>query len=59
MVAADSDFMLPPHLSKWMPALCSDLDMHVLEGCGHWTMWEKPVELNAHMLTWLKRRFPA
>lgn len=59
MLSTDSDFMLPPHLTKWMPALCADLEHHVIEGCGHWTMWEKPTELNALMLDWLMRRFPA
>lgn len=59
MVSAECDFMLPPKLSGWMPALCSDVEFNVIEGCGHWTMWEKPDELNAHMLDWLGRRFPA
>jgi pimeloyl-ACP methyl ester carboxylesterase len=59
MVAADSDFMLPPKLSAWMPALCSDVDINILEHCGHWTMWEQPDQLNALMLEWLERRFPA
>jgi pimeloyl-ACP methyl ester carboxylesterase len=59
MMMADSDFMLPPKLASWMPALCSDVEINILEGCGHWTMWEQPDLLNAHMLDWLERRFPA
>ena len=59
MIAADADFMLPPMLMQWMPALCSDLESHVLEGCGHWTMWEKPDELAAFIEEWVTRRFGA
>jgi epoxide hydrolase A/B len=57
MIGADADFMLPPMLMQWMPALCSDLETHVLEGCGHWTMWEKPGELAAFIEEWVARRF--
>ncbi len=59
MVSADADFMLPPKLAGWMPALCKDVEFNVIEGCGHWTMWEHPEQLNAIMLDWLQRRFPA
>lgn len=59
MIAAELDFMLPPKLSGWMPALCKDVEVNILDGCGHWTMWEQPDLLNAHMLDWLGRRFPA
>lgn len=59
MISADADFMLPPKLAMWMPALCADLEHHIIADCGHWTMWEKPAELNAHLVDWLKRRFPA
>jgi len=57
MIGADADFMLPPMLMQWMPALCSDLETHILEGCGHWTMWEKPDELAAFIEEWVARRF--
>ena len=59
LVAAECDFMLPPKLAAWMPVLCKDVDIDILEGCGHWTMWEQPDMLNAHLLEWLTRRFPA
>ncbi|MDG1418158.1 MAG: alpha/beta hydrolase [Maricaulis sp.] len=59
MVAADKDFMLPAKLCSWMPALCKDVEINILEDCGHWTMWQQPDQLNAHMLEWLERRFPA
>ncbi len=59
LVAAECDFMLPPKLAAWMPALCKDVDIDILEDCGHWTMWEQPEMLNAYLLEWLTRRFPA
>ncbi|MFY0639245.1 alpha/beta fold hydrolase [Maricaulis maris] len=59
MISAELDFMLPPKLAGWMPALCKDSEFAVIEGCGHWTMWEAPDELNAYLLDWLERRFPA
>lgn len=57
MISAECDFMLPPKLTAWMPALCKDLEMHVIEGIGHWTQYEAPDVLNAHLLGWLGRRF--
>jgi pimeloyl-ACP methyl ester carboxylesterase len=27
---------------------------HVLEGCGHWTQQERPDEVNARLIPWLK-----
>jgi pimeloyl-ACP methyl ester carboxylesterase len=59
MVSAELDFMLPPKLAGWMPALCKDVEFAVLDACGHWTMWEQPDALNGYMLEWLERRFPA
>lgn len=57
MVLAERDFMLPPALARWMPALCADLETHTLDACGHWTMWERPAELSALVTDWLARRF--
>ncbi|MCP2679445.1 alpha/beta hydrolase [Maricaulaceae bacterium NA33B04] len=59
MITAECDFMLPPKLAAWMPALCSDLTMEMIEDVGHWTMYEAPEHLNALLLTWLEDRFPA
>ena len=57
MVTAEWDAALPPALAQGMPALCSDLQMHMIVGCGHWTQQEKPDELNRLMVDWLTRRF--
>ena len=38
--------------------MCSDLEMHTIPRCGHWTQQDKPDELNRLMVDWLRRRFP-
>ena len=57
MISAECDVMLPPKMTAWMPALCKDLELEVIDGIGHWTQHEAPEQLNALMLDWLKRRF--
>jgi pimeloyl-ACP methyl ester carboxylesterase len=42
---------LIPNLSKFVPQLSRTL---MLPGCGHWTQQERPAEVNAAMLTFLK-----
>ena len=59
MVTAERDRALPPMMAQSMPERISDLEMHMIEGCGHWTQQEKPEELNRLMRDFLKRRFPA
>jgi len=59
MITAEWDAALPPDMAKHMPALCSDLEMHMIRECGHWTQQEKPEELNRLMIDWLQRRFAA
>jgi pimeloyl-ACP methyl ester carboxylesterase len=39
-----------------MKPLVSDLSVHVLEQCGHWTQQEKPEEVNRLILEWLVQR---
>jgi len=57
MVTAEWDLALPPSAAAGMPALCSDLETKMIGECGHWTQQDKPEELNAVMIDWLKRRF--
>jgi pimeloyl-ACP methyl ester carboxylesterase len=56
-ICAAWDFALPPAMAAGMPALCSDLEMHTIDACGHWTQQEQPEELNRLMIDWLTRRF--
>jgi len=57
MVATDRDWFLPVALMEGMDQRIADLETHVLEGVGHWTMWEAPDRLNAILLDWLGRKF--
>jgi len=52
---AEWDLALPPSLADGMPALCPDLRRVDIAACGHWTQQEKPAELNAALLDWLRR----
>jgi pimeloyl-ACP methyl ester carboxylesterase len=56
-ITAAWDPALPPRMAAGMPALCSDLEMHQIDACGHWTQQERPEELSHLMVDWLKRRF--
>lgn len=55
-VGAELDLFLPPETAVGMEAMVPDLETHVLSGCGHWVMWERPAELNALLIDWLARR---
>ena len=57
MVVAEWDPVLVPALAEGMPELIDDLEMHQLDGCGHWTPSERPGDLNALLTDWLTRRF--
>lgn len=59
MISAECDFMLPPKLTRFMPALCKDVEFDILEETGHWVHYEAGEELNRILLDWLGRRFPA
>lgn len=56
-IGAAWDRALSPALAAGMPELCSDLELHTIEACGHWTQQERPQELSSLMLDWLQRRF--
>jgi pimeloyl-ACP methyl ester carboxylesterase len=56
MVTAEWDAVLRPELAEPMRAFVPDLEIHLIPACGHWTPQEKPAELNAVMIDWLRRR---
>jgi len=58
MVTAEWDPVLPPALAQGMPAVIDDLEVALIERCGHWTQQEQPAALNRLLLDWLGRRFP-
>ncbi|MBO6635619.1 MAG: alpha/beta hydrolase, partial [Parvibaculum sp.] len=57
MISAADDIVLRPEMTIGMEQYVPDLEKHVIPDCGHWTQSEKPEELNALMVDWLKRRF--
>jgi pimeloyl-ACP methyl ester carboxylesterase len=57
MVTAEWDAALRPEMAEPMRGLCDDLELHMIARCGHWTQQEKPDELNALLVDWLRRRF--
>jgi soluble epoxide hydrolase/lipid-phosphate phosphatase len=50
--AADDVMIAPAHLEA-MKRHVTDLEVHVLENCGHWTQQEKPDEVNELIVGWL------
>ncbi len=55
MLTAEWDPGLRPEFAAGMPALCSDLEIHLVEKAGHWIQQEAPAVVNQHLITWLKR----
>ena len=56
MIAASDDFFLPPDTTRGMERHVPDLEMQLIETCGHWTQHERPEAANAIILDWLERR---
>ncbi|PCJ14525.1 MAG: epoxide hydrolase [Gammaproteobacteria bacterium] len=56
MVTAQLDAALPPAMAAAMPSMCSDLEMHNIEDCGHWTQAEKPEQLNKLLIEWFAKK---
>jgi pimeloyl-ACP methyl ester carboxylesterase len=54
--AADDRIISRKQIDAMRP-LVPDLEMKIIESCGHWTQQEKPRELNEIMLDWLDRRY--
>jgi len=55
--AADDVLIAPGHIAA-MRQHVTDLEIHVIENCGHWTQQEKPREVNKLILEWLQRDAP-
>lgn len=50
--AVDDLIIAPEHIEAMRP-LVTNLDIHMLEDCGHWSQQEKPDEVNHLILEWL------
>jgi microsomal epoxide hydrolase/non-specific protein-tyrosine kinase len=57
MIIAEGDVVLPPSAADGMEDRIPDLEKVLIRDCGHWTMQEKPAEVNAAILDWRRRRF--
>ncbi len=53
--AVDDVVIALEHIEAMKP-LVDDLEVHMLDDCGHWSQQEKPDEVNRLMIDWLKRR---
>jgi microsomal epoxide hydrolase/non-specific protein-tyrosine kinase len=55
MLAADGDPVLPLSLIEGMDRWIENLDVVVIEDCGHWTQQERPDAVNDALIEWLGR----
>ncbi len=55
MLTAELDPGLRPEFAADMPERCSNLEMHLVEKCGHWMQQEHPEVLNGYLMDWLGR----
>lgn len=58
-VGATEEVFASPKQIAAMGKNIPDLEVKIIEDCGHWTQQEKPQELNEVLLEWLARRYPA
>ncbi len=57
-VGAANDIIISRKQIEAMKPFVPDLEMQMIENCGHWTQQDKPDELNRIILEWLARRYP-
>lgn len=58
MVTAGKDTILKPAMAAAMPMLIPGVRMEHIEDCSHWTQQERPAEVNALLLDFLKDLSP-
>ena len=52
-IGAVDDTIIPLERIEAMKPIVRDLEVHMLERCGHWSQQERPEEVNALMIDWL------
>ncbi|MCH8072794.1 MAG: alpha/beta hydrolase [Proteobacteria bacterium] len=57
-VGAANDIIISQSQIEAMRPFVPDLEIQMIEECGHWTQQEKPDELNRIIIDWLTRRYP-
>ena len=55
-IGAVDDVIVAPEQIEAMKPLVTDLTIHMLEDCGHWSQQEKPAAVNRLILDWLVQR---
>ena len=55
-IGAVDDVIIAPEHIEGMRALVTDLEVHMLQPCGHWSQQERPGDVNRLILDWLVRR---
>jgi pimeloyl-ACP methyl ester carboxylesterase len=55
LVTVDSDPVLPAALAEPMSGYVTDLEVHHIESCGHWTQQERSGAVNEILSDWLGR----
>ena len=58
-IGAVDDVIVSPAQIEAMKTHVPDLEISMIDNCGHWTQQEKPDEVNALILEWLGRRYPS
>lgn len=53
-MGAEDDVIISPQHIEAMKPLVTNLEVHMLKRCGHWSQQEKPQEVNKVMIEWLK-----
>jgi pimeloyl-ACP methyl ester carboxylesterase len=56
-IGAVDDLAVEPHHIEAMKPFVDDLELYMLENCGHWTQQERPDDVNRLIIDWLSRRF--
>ena len=52
-IGAEDDVIISPEHIEAMKPCVPNLDIHMLENCGHWSQQEKPDEVNRLLIDWL------
>lgn len=54
VVCGNDDKMTPPDLSRYISGQISGAKLVLIDGAGHYVMWERPRELNAAIIEFVK-----
>ncbi|MDX1404884.1 MAG: alpha/beta hydrolase [Woeseiaceae bacterium] len=56
-IGADGEIVISRKQIEAMKPFVEDLEIRMIEDCGHWSQQERPAEVNDIMLEWLARRY--